>query len=265
MLDNNYPQPRNAWQIMCDSVHALLLREVKTRFGTNRMGYFWALFDPIAQVAVLASIFTFIGRESVTGVPISLFLIVAILPYKLFAKLLPQLSAAVASNKALFGYRQVCPVDPVITRLLIEVVTFIVVYFIVMAIAGWLGLDALPNDLLMLLLVTFLLICFSAGLGLLLCCATLHWQDTPKLLSLILAPMFFISGVFFSATMIPPNMWFLFDWNPIFHFIELSRDAYFLSYQSPIGDIYYVAFLSLISLGVGMAMFQANRQKFITL
>lgn len=262
---NETPKPRNSWQIMCDSVHALLLREVKTRFGANRSGYFWALFDPIAQVAVLASIFTFIGRDSVTGVPISLFLIVAILPYKLFAKLLPQLSAAVASNKALFGYRQVCPIDPVITRLLIEVVTFVVVYLLVMVGIGWLGLNALPNDLLLLIFITFLMICLSTGLGLMLCCATLHWEDTPKLLSLVLTPMFFISGVFFSATMIPPNMWFLFDWNPIFHFIELSRDAYFASYISPIGDIYYVGFLSLISLGVGMAMFQANRQKFITL
>ncbi|TKB46109.1 ABC transporter permease [Thalassotalea mangrovi] len=255
---------RNSWQIMADTVNALLLREVKTRFGSNRLGYFWALFDPIAQVAFMATIFTLIGRESITGVPISLFLIVAILPYKLFSKLLPQLSAAVSSNKALFGYRQVAPIDPVITRLLIELVAFVVVYLLVALILTWLGIDAVPDDFLKLLLATLLLVVMCLGLGLALCSATIYWEDTPKLLSIVLMPMFFISGIFFCATMIPAKYWFLFDWNPVFHVMELSRDAFFSSYQTPVGDWAYLSVVSLGCLALGLGSYQINRLKFVT-
>ncbi|NMP14992.1 ABC transporter permease [Thalassotalea sp. Y01] len=256
---------RSSWQIMCDSVHALLLREVKTRFGANRLGYFWALFDPITQVAFFAAIFTLIGRESITGVPISIFLVVAIMPYKLFSKLLPQLSAAVIANKALFGYRQVQPITPVVTRLVIELVTFVVVYIIVLIGMAWLGIDALPDDLLKLFAITLLLIGMCLGLGLLLCSATLYWEDTPKLLGIILMPMFFISGIAFCATMIPVKYWFLFDWNPIFHITELSREAFFESYQTPLGEWGYVSLVSIICLAIGLISFQINRVRFITL
>ncbi|WP_371190113.1 ABC transporter permease [Thalassotalea ponticola] len=229
------------------------------------MGYFWALFDPIAQMAFLGAIFTLIGRESITGVPIAIFLVVAIMPYKLFSKLLPQLSAAVSANKALFGYRQVAPIDPVITRLLIEIVTFVVVYFLVLVIMGWLGIDSVPDDFLKLVLVIFALISMSLGLGLLLCSAALYWQDTPKLLNIALMPMFFISGIFFWATMIPSQYWFLFDWNPVFHITELSRDAFFESYNTPIGDLGYVATVALGCLAAGLITFHINRVRFITL
>ena len=53
--------PRSSWQIMCDSVHALLMREIKTRFGSNRLGYFWAIAEPIAQAAVLGDVFPLLG------------------------------------------------------------------------------------------------------------------------------------------------------------------------------------------------------------
>lgn len=255
---------RTSWQIMCDTIHALLMREIKTRFGANRLGYFWAIAEPFAQAGVFALIFTLIGRESIASVPIAVFLITGFLPYKLFAKLLPQLSAAISANKALFGYRQVTPIDPILTRLLIEVVTFIVVYLITLAIFAWFNFEVIPDDILSLFLATFLLILFSLGLGLLLCSATCYWQDTPKLLGMVMTPMFLISGVIFSATMIPEKYWFLFSWNPIFHFIELSRDAFFTTYQTPIGNWYYASFVTLTVLALGLMTYYINRQKFIT-
>jgi capsular polysaccharide transport system permease protein len=65
---------RNSWQIMCDTVHALLMRELKTRFGANRLGYFWAIADPVAQAAVMGVLFSLIGRSSVSGIDIALFI-----------------------------------------------------------------------------------------------------------------------------------------------------------------------------------------------
>lgn len=255
---------RSSWQIMNDTVHALLMRELKTRFGTDRLGYFWAIAEPAAQAAVMALIFTLIGRSSVAGIPVAMFLFVAILPFKFFAKLIPQIGAAIDANKALFTYRQVTAIDPIITRVLIEVVTFIVVYLLIFSAMAWLDFDVMPNDLLALFAASFILLAFAVGLGLLLCTAVTYWPDAAKLFAMIMTPMFFISGIFYCATMIPTQYWYLFSWNPVFHLMELSRDAYFASYTTPVGDWSFVSFVALVSLSLGLMVFRINRHRFVS-
>ena len=255
---------RNSLQIMNDTVHALLMREIKTRFGTKHLGYFWAIAEPVAAVAVMGLIFTLIGRSSVANIPVVLFLFTAMLPFNLFSKLLNQLTPAVSANKALLVYRQVSVIDPIITRILIELVTYLLVYCIVFSFLAWLGFDVLPADFLKVLTASVLLALMAIGLGLILCSAMSYWQDAKKVVSIITRPLFFVSGVLYSATMIPPQYWYLLDWNPIFHAIELSRDAFFSAYVTPVGSWFYLSFSALVSFSLGLTIFYVNRLRFIT-
>lgn len=249
---------------MRDTVHALMMREIKTRFGSNRLGYFWALAEPMAQAGIMALMFSLMGRNSVSGIPVALFLMVGILPFKMFSKLLPQLSAAVESNKGLLSYRQVTAIDPIITRVIIEAATFLIVYCLLMGFMAWLGFAVIPDDLLAVLYASSLLIIISVGLGLMLCTGVTYWNDLSKVFSMISMPMMIISGVMFCATMIPPQYWYLFDWNPVFHAIELSRDAYFSAYTTPVGDWAYLELCAFISFSFGLMTFHLNRLRFIT-
>lgn len=255
---------RTSLQVMRDTVFALMMRELKTRFGARKLGYFWALAEPAAQAAIMAILFSLIGRSSITGVPVALFMISGILPFKFFSKLLPMLAASVQANKSLFAYRQVSPIDPFITRLLIEITTHVVVYILLMSVLAWLGFNVWPENLLALILATVLLMLIGVGIGLILCSAVSHWEDTLKLLQLVMTPMFLISGIFFCATMVPQQYWYLFTWNPIFHVIELSRDALFVTYTTPVGSWEYLVFFALIVNAIGLMLYQVNRQRFIS-
>ena len=254
---------RTSWQIMRDTVHALFIRELRTRFGANRLGYFWALAEPAGQAAIMVALFSTIGRHSLSGVPVALFMLSGILPFKLFSKLLTQLSAAVQANKGLLGYRQVAPIDPLITRLIIEFATFLIVYVLLLVILAWMGMHVLPDDFLRLLSASFLMVTVAAGLGMIFCVTQLYWDDVTKLINLIMTPMMFISGVFYSATMIPEQYWYLFSWNPLFHAIELARDAFFASYSTPVGSWYYLGAFALVTQAMGLMLYQANRQRFV--
>jgi capsular polysaccharide transport system permease protein len=175
-----------------------------------------------------------------------------------------QLAAAVDANKSLLAYRQVSAIDPVITRIIIELATYLIVYSIIFGFLAWLGFDVLPADLLKVLAASGLLVLISIGLGLMLCCAMSYWQDTKKVVGIITRPLFFISGILYCATMVPAKYWYLLDWNPIFHAIELSRDAFFDSYVTPIGSWQYLCLCSLVSFGLGLTTFYACRLRFIT-
>lgn len=255
--------PRSSLQIMSDTVHALIMRELKTRFGAKKLGYFWAVAEPAAQAVIMAFLFSLIGRDSISGVDVALFMITGILPFKFFSKLLPQLAQAVHANRPLFAYRQVTAIDPLLTRLLIETATFIVVYSLILIAMAWIGFDVWPQNLLALLGASALLTLLAAGLGLIMCCAVAYWEDASKLLAMVMTPMFFISGIFFCATMIPQQYWYLFTWNPIFHVLELSRDAFFSTYTTPVGSWEYLGLCALVSFSIGLMMFHLNRNRFI--
>lgn len=255
---------RTSLQIMRDTVHALLMRELKTRFGAKKLGYFWAVVEPAAQAVIMASLFSLIGRDSISGVEVALFMITGLLPFKFFSKLLPQLAQAVHANRSLFAYRQVTPIDPLLTRLLIETATFLVVYVLILTAMAWLGFDVWPQNMLALLGASALLLILAAGIGLIMCCAVAYWEDATKVLAMVMIPMFFVSGIFFCATMIPQQYWYLFSWNPIFHVLELSRDAFFPTYTTPVGSWEYVGLCALVSFSVGLMLFNLNRNRFIT-
>ncbi|ADN74665.1 ABC-2 type transporter [Ferrimonas balearica DSM 9799] len=258
------PPKRSHWQITCDVVFALIIRELKTRFGANRLGYFWALAEPIAQAGIMVLIFTLLGRNSISGVPVALFMLVAILPFKFFSKLVPQLTAAVEANKGLLSYRQVTAADPILSRVIIETVTFLVVYLLLMATLAWLNFSVVPENLLALLGVSALVLMLALGLGLMLCSAVTYWKDTGKVVAMVMQPMFFISGIFFCATMIPQQYWYLFSWNPLFHVTELSRDAYFSAYTTPVGSWEYLGLWAFSCFTLGLMTFRVCQQRFIT-
>jgi capsular polysaccharide transport system permease protein len=44
---------RSGLEVQQATVKALFLREIKTRFGKYRLGYFWAVLEPAAHLLVL--------------------------------------------------------------------------------------------------------------------------------------------------------------------------------------------------------------------
>ncbi|MGB1092761.1 MAG: ABC transporter permease, partial [Oceanobacter sp.] len=126
---------------------ALFIREIRTRFGGSRLGYFWAIAEPAGQAALFALMFYLIGRESIADVPIPVFMITGLLTFKLFTKQLTQLANAIQANKGLMTYRQVEPIDPLVTRSLIEVLTYFIVLVTLMGLMGWfMGYRVFPVD-----------------------------------------------------------------------------------------------------------------------
>ena len=263
-MDGSQRISRTSLQIMSDTVFALMMRELKTRFGAKKLGYFWAIAEPAAQASILALMFSLIGRSSLSGVPVALFMISGLMPFKFFSKLMSQLASSVQANKALFTYRQVAIIDPLITRLIIEVVTYILVFCIILSVMVWAGFDVEMQDFLDFLMINLLLISLGLGMGVLLCVASAYWEDTNKLVGMVMTPMLMLSGVFFTGTMVPQKYHYLFDWNPIFHIIELMRQAMFVSYTTPIGEWQYVAFCALVTNAAGLMLYQVSRQRFIS-
>ncbi|HAX2293506.1 TPA: ABC transporter permease, partial [Escherichia coli] len=50
---------RSGFEVQKAAVHALFLRELRTRFGKYRLGYLWAVLEPAAHLLIMLAIFGF--------------------------------------------------------------------------------------------------------------------------------------------------------------------------------------------------------------
>lgn len=251
---------RTPWQIQRAVVFALFIRELKTRFGGQWIGAIWALFEPISQVCMMLFIRGFIKRGGEAD--FFLFMLTGVMPFTLFKDMSFRLMDAVNANQGLFAYRPVKPMDAIISRTLLEILTFIIVYIVILSIMGWAGLDITPVRPLELLTTTLILVLSGMGLGLYFLVLT---DDRPKVktfIRLAFAPLYILSGVLIPIESFPAQWQEYLYWNPLAHFIALSR-AYYIPGTVLPGNVSftYTVQFAVIMMALGLSMYRVNRNK----
>lgn len=232
---------------------ALVLREMRVRFGRSQLGYLWAIAEPLAYILVFSALFTFIGRHPPVGTNMALFFATGILPFTLFRNVGNQLAAAFSANKALLNYPIVQPIDTIYARALLEVATAVFIMLVVFATIV-LAMDApFPHDILRMTEALLLLSLLGFGVGLFNAVVIEHipsWQNTFRILMM---PMLFISGVFFSLESMPPDVRAIVAWNPVLHGVEMFRDGYYSSFRATGLDPVFLLECGLFSTLVSLA------------
>ena len=244
-------------------VHALVIREFKTRFGHFHFGYLWALAEPVAHVALLSVIFGLRSRTAPEGIDFPVFLATGLIPFLLFRRMVTRGMSTVEGNRALFSYRQVKPLDTLIARAVLEIVIYSVVFVVFLAGTGWLGFDAAVQDPLGVMAIFITLGLFGLGLGALACVLVTFFPDATQIIPLIMRPLYFISGIFFSIDRIPAEYRDYLMWNPVLHAIELIRESYFQRIDTAYGDPLYLIWFAAGSLSLGLLTFHVFRFRMV--
>jgi capsular polysaccharide transport system permease protein len=234
-------------------IAALTLRETRMTFGTSHAGYFWAIVQPLISISFLVFVFYLIGRQSPYGSSLALFFSTAVLTLELYNKLSVSLMRAFTSNKSLLTYPMIKETDTLFARLTLISCTFIVIntlFYSGLITLGLADIPAHPERM----VFAFLGTCFF-GLGIGTLNAILYqrnqvWQHVEKLFA---RPLFFLSGVFYIPSNLPPEGIAVLKWNPILHLVEWTREGYYSNYQSDVLNISYP--LGLAALVVTLALF----------
>ncbi|EFH6525601.1 ABC transporter [Escherichia coli] len=255
--------PRSSFQVLRDVTFGLLIRELKTRFGSYRLGYAWALLDPLLMIGAFSLIFGMRGHSGFGGAPAPLFITAGYLPFIFFKNVVSKLQSAVNANMGLFCYRQVTPFATFISRFILETIIGMVVGGILVLGLLWFGFDAIPNDPLQVILCYFLLMIFSFSLGIVFCVVCNLFQEANKFLDLLMMPLMFISCVMFPLASIPAQYqnWFL--WNPLVNALELIRAGWIAGYVSPNVSGKYLFGVTLVLLTFAMSCYRLSHRRLI--
>lgn len=243
-------KPRSHLQVAWSVWRALFMRETLTRLSGQRMGWLWLLLDPVAQVAFLMVMFTTMRVRSFGSIDFALFLAIGVMGYKMFITTGRRSGAALNANKGLLAYRQVLPVDTVISRISLEVILQFFVALILLAGAALFGFDVLPHDPLSAIAAFSLLALMGGGLGFVLSAIFELVPESEKIVNLLFVPLYFASGIMYSPSALPYAAQQVLLYNPLVHGIELLRGAFFDGYHVMQG----ISWDYLAGFGIGLTL-----------
>lgn len=255
---------RKGFHIQKSTVIALFLREIKTRFGKYRLGYCWALLEPVLHLFVLWVVFDYVMQRAMPDISFPVFLLNGLIPYFLFSNIATRSINAFEANQGLFNYRPVKPVDTIIARAVLETFIYTIVYFLLMALLLLSGEAIDKINLIELCTVGFLLIVFSFGLGLIVMVVGNAFPEMEKFLPVIIKPLYFISCIMFPLNSVPEEYWGWLLWNPLLHVVELARESLAINYQSEGASLAYLAFSTLVVLFVGLLIYRSREEAMLT-
>ena len=257
-------QKQTPWQIQKSVIFAIFIRELNARFGRFSLGFIWGFAEPIVYTMAHA---VFRGRftgSTIAGISPMLLFASGCLTFFVFRNPIYASINAVETNQGLFNYQRVKPADTMLARGFLEVLIMLGTGVILFPGLYLMGYTFTWNSSVQLVGVLLCLCMLAAGISFVCCVVGPLWQESKKVIPMIMRPLFFISGIFFPANAVPVQFRGFITWNPVLHALELTREAMFANYTSHEGSWSYLFACSSASLFIGLVVYRYFRVTVIT-
>lgn len=254
---------RNPWQVTKDVWHALFMREIGARITADRFGWTWLFLQPMLHILVMLGIRELLGRgRLIPNVDFISFLLVGLMAFFLFQNAVMRSLGAINASRGLFAYRQIHPVDTVLVRCLVELIIKSIIFLVFIWLAHLFGLPLLPVNPTAAIFFWFGIWLLGTGLGLVLSVVTSIIPEVEKIVSILLMPLYFLSGVMIPLQLLPRSIHPYLLWNPIPHYIENLRLSFFEHYHPIEGiSLLYAAFWTVIPILLGLMLHIAFKNR----
>lgn len=233
--------------------------------GGQWVGAVWTLIEPLAHVLLILTVIAVLRGRSMPGIEVPVWLAVGLIPFFLFQHLATRLMDGIDANRGLFSYRQVKPLDTLVSRATVETLMNLLVYAFTLGLLGWLGYHVLPARPLEMMGVNAVLVLLGTGFGVL---AAVVSHERPRLRSFIrmsMMPLYFASGVIIPLDIVPREQLAWLMLNPLAHLVDLSRQAFLPSYLPlPGAEIGYPVLFTLVLLALALLVYRADRLRLVT-
>ena len=251
--DSSVDSFRASLSIQRRVVHALVLREILTRYGRHGLGFLWLFLEPMLFSSGVLAVWEIFhaGHSAFALAPFALSGYASVLVWRYT---IGRVNGAVEPNRSLLHHRNVRVIDLFVARLVLEVAatttSFVVLYLSLMFldVAPW------PADVMKMMVGWGLLALLSASVALVIgTLATLN--ELAERIWHVFSYLFMgASGAFYVVSALPPRLQAVALWIPTVHCSELLREGIFGASYHGRYDISFVLGFVLLMLAPGLAM-----------
>lgn len=255
------PSLRKSFAIQRRVLHALLMREVITRFGRENLGVLWLVGEPMLFTLGVTTLWSISGLHSGSSMPIVAFAVTGYSSVLMWRNSATRVSSALEQNKQLLFHRNVRAIDVFLTRIALEIggatCSFITLSFFFIFI-GWMPA---PIDMLEVVSGWIMLAWFGASLALTIGGGTAFSEVVERLWHPAAYLLFPLSGAGFMVEWMPEKVQKFVLILPMVHGTEILREGWFGNVVQAHYDLGYMAACCLVLTLAGLYLQREARRR----
>ena len=242
---------------------ALLLRDAKTRFSESRLGYLWALLEPVSHISLIAIVFAASdgGGHPPIGDSFIIYYFTGSIPYLLFSNTIFGIQPSLIANRSILQIPLVQKLDVFLAKGLLELLTQFTIVIIMLTIFLAIGLPAIPNDVPKAGLALFCLWVMAFGIGVTNAVIKHFIKSWEHVFGNVVRVLYFTSGIFFNPLNMPVWLREVLAWNPVLQCVDWVRSGFFQGWNPYWLDPYYAVYWAVGTLTVGLCMERMFRRQ----
>lgn len=204
-------------------IHALVLREIMTRFGRENMGFIWLVLEPLILTALVMFAWTLMYGTTKHGVTVVQIVLSGYSMVTLWRHMVGRFSHCFKHNAGLMFHRNVKPFDAIIARFILETLGTLLSFVIAYVALYLTDMIAPMHDVYLMVIAWFLMAFFSFSVALILAACQELWEHTEKFVQPLMYVTLPLTGLFFMVSWIPSDYRYIFLLSPIIHCVEMFR------------------------------------------
>ncbi len=234
-------------------MRAVLIQDMRTRFGNSHIGYLIAIAWPLSHMGVIS--LAYLVRVSIAPVGDSpaVFVGTGVVPYILCFYPSRMLAMTIQQNRQLLNIPVIQPLHLIFGRCILETLNAVIVLALFIFIVTLFDVDIMPSDLSEASKAIGAAVFLGIGLGMfnVVMCAIMG----PYFLiffTLVMAGLYVMSGSYLPQNAMPPDVREYMAYNPLTQLVEWLRSAYYASYDPELINKSFIYWVGGISFMLGL-------------
>jgi capsular polysaccharide transport system permease protein len=249
------------WRVL----FALMLRNMRSRFFGNGLGYLIAIGWPTVHILLLVAIFSGSGRAPPIGESMVQFIVTGSIAFWTFSYLSRFMMFSVIMTRPLFGFPEVKVLDVMLSAAIQEILSSCCVVLIFIGLAWLFDVEWMPHDVVGAFSALGGAILLGVGFGLLNGVMALGMPFWPTIYALLTIALWGTSGVLFVPDALPEPIRTWAAYHPILQSVEWMRSAYYPGFGDEILDRAYVIKWGVGSVFLGLVIERGIRGHLLAL
>lgn len=260
MARSNWSRLREGWRIQIRVIHALMIRELNTRFGRENIGFLWIMVEPLLFAGLVAIVYRFMNGSEQHGVGIVAFIVSGYIPITLFRHGISRSVSIFVANSSLMYHRQVKILDFIFVRFLIELLGGMMAYVFIGTILVAFDAFPVPADIGLLIAGWMIYALFTLSICLVVAPLSEINEVLEKFIPVITYIMIPFSGLFTMASWLNPSMRSYLLWSPFVNAMEMMRGGIWGDQLTVYYNIWNPLGCSVVLATIGLALCRRVRK-----
>lgn len=244
---------RRVWQYR-ELIRNLVVRDVKVKYQRSALGLVWTLLNPMLMVAVLVSVFSYVIRIQLPNY--WAFLISGFFVWN-FIQLSLYHATTILRDHATLGRSVPFPSEVLIlTASISKLVEYLVEITLVILVLLVFHHHSIPPSLVLLPLLVIMQLLMAVGLMAPVAVIAVMFYDVQHALPIVITSLFYLSPVFYPASMIPEPAQILYHLNPVVGLLRLFHIVLYDGAWPPTSLLLGVAASALGTCVIGYGIFK---------